>query len=161
MCKFTELIAKGWPGKSPSWPLYTCMNDKQRKNKKLKKILVNYTNHPSAKWSSDQMAAAQEKWSKVIDIPFPQTEPEWGEKEVADCFDAFMSEVDDKLKPAGLNISDTEFLIMGEFRFTFYSVRTLLAMGNKVYAHAGKREVEIVDNKSIYTFRFGRFVEYF
>ena len=34
-------------------------------------------------------------------------------------------------------------------------------MGHKVYAHAGKREVEIVDNKSIYTFRFGRFVEYF
>ncbi len=128
---------------------------------KLKKILINYTNHPSAKWSQDQMAAALEKWGRIIDIPFPQVEPEWDEAEVAACFDAFMTEVTEKLASPGLNVSAAEYLIMGEFRYTYYSVRSLLAMGHKVYAHAGKREVEVVDNKSIYTFRFGRFVEYF
>lgn len=152
---------KGEVRKNPLRLTLYLYEQQTKENNQLKKILINYTNHPSEKWSSDQMAAAQEKWSGIIDISFSQTEPEWGEEEVAACFDAFVAEVQEKLTPLGLNVSDAEFLIMGEFRYTYYCVRTLLAKGLKVYAHAGKREVEIVDNKSIYTFRFGRFVEYF
>ncbi|KAA0259936.1 MAG: hypothetical protein EDM75_07390 [Chlorobiota bacterium] len=137
------------------------MTNKHQENLKLKKILINYTNHPSAKWTGDQAAAAFEKWSSVIDIPFPQVEPEWNEADVTACFDLFLSEVQGRLTSLGVAESDAEFLIMGEFRYTFYAVRTLKERGHRVYAHAGKREVEVVDNKSIYTFRFGRFVEYF
>lgn len=127
----------------------------------MKNILINYTNHPSANWSGEQKDAALDKWSGIVDIPFPQTEPEWDEEEVAACFNAFMKEVEEKLLPLGKKMQDAEFLIMGEFRYTYFAVRTLKERGHRVYAHAGKREVEVVDNKSIYTFRFGRFVEYF
>lgn len=127
----------------------------------MKKILINYTNHPSAKWSDDQKNAALTEWSEIIDVPFPQTEPEWNEAEVAACFDAFLADVEGKLLPLGKTMADAEFLIMGEFRYTYYAVRKLKETGHRVFAHAGKREVEVVDNKSIYTFRFGRFVEYF
>lgn len=38
-----------------------------------KRILVNCSNHPSSTWSSGQ----KEGWDEIIDVPFPNVEPEW------------------------------------------------------------------------------------
>jgi len=39
----------------------------------MKKILMNISNHPSSKWSTEQ----KEGWNEIIDIPFPEVAPEW------------------------------------------------------------------------------------
>ena len=126
-----------------------------------KKVLINYTNHPSHLWSEDQKTAALQQWSNIIDIQFPQTSPEWENEDVRNCFNQFYEEAKEKCGSADRDIMEADFLVMGEFRFTYYTVSRLISLGHKVYSHAGKRDVEIKDNKSIYTFRFGRFVEYF
>ena len=38
-----------------------------------KKILINCSNHPSSKWSSEQ----RQGWDEIIDVPFPNVEPDW------------------------------------------------------------------------------------
>lgn len=126
-----------------------------------KKLLINYTNHPSHLWSEEQTAAALLQWSSIIDIPFPLISPDWENAEVRECFNQFYDLAKEKCGSAGRDILDADFLIMGEFRFTYYTVSKLISLGHRVYSHAGKRDVEVKDNKSIYTFRFGRFVEYF
>ena len=42
---------------------------------------VNYSNHPSSAWSSDQIAAAH-KYGDIIDIPFPNVSASSGEEEI-------------------------------------------------------------------------------
>jgi hypothetical protein len=36
-------------------------------------MLINLTNHPSARWSEKQKAAADE-FGEIVDVPFPQVE---------------------------------------------------------------------------------------
>lgn len=126
-----------------------------------KNLLINFTNHPSNLWSEEQKTAALQKWSEIIDIPFPMVSPDWGEVEVRETFEKFYSEVKEKCTLEDRDLKNADFLVMGEFRLTFYTVTTLIKLGHKVFSHSGRRDVEIKENKSIYTFRFGRFVEYF
>ena len=36
----------------------------------MRKIFVNHTNHPSARWSAEQISAAQ-VYGEILDMPFP------------------------------------------------------------------------------------------
>lgn len=39
-------------------------------------MLVNFSNHPSGKWSDEQKNAALNQFGNVIDYPFPEIDPE-------------------------------------------------------------------------------------
>ena len=45
-------------------------------------IFINHTNHPSARWSAAQRAAA-EGYGEIVDLPFPDIAPDWDEAAVA------------------------------------------------------------------------------
>ncbi len=45
-------------------------------------VFVNFSNHPSSRWSKEQMAAA-EKYGRVIDEPFPAVPADMDEAGVA------------------------------------------------------------------------------
>ena len=51
------------------------------KGDQLMSYFVNYSNHPSSAWSSDQIAAAH-KYGDIIDIPFPNVSASSGEEEI-------------------------------------------------------------------------------
>jgi hypothetical protein len=46
-------------------------------------MLINFTNHPSAQWSREQLAAA-EVYGEIRDFPFPEVPAEWDEVQLAD-----------------------------------------------------------------------------
>ncbi len=55
----------------------------------------NITNHPSAKWSADQLAAASELGGEVIDLPFPNVPPLATSQDVSATADVLAAQVPD------------------------------------------------------------------
>lgn len=39
-------------------------------------MLINLSNHPSTKWGKKQKQAAIAQYNEILDLPFPQIEPE-------------------------------------------------------------------------------------
>ncbi len=58
----------------------------------MKKIFLNHTNHPSDKWSKEQIAAA-EKFGEITDLPFPSIPPEFDKDEVDEKVDENLKKI--------------------------------------------------------------------
>lgn len=120
------------------------------------KYFINHTNHPSGRWSAEQIAAA-EVFGEILDLPFPAVNPHATSEEVrllvADNLQKIL-----ELKPAAV-------LCQGEFNYTFEMTARLKSLGIKVVAATTERVSveEIQDDGSTRqtsTFRFVRFREY-
>ena len=127
----------------------------------MQKFLINYTNHPSNKWSVEQTEDALQQWTGIIDFAFPVIEPEWNREELETTFNNFLEEVKEMMACEGRELESADFLVMGDFRYTYDTVNRLKEMGLLVFSHAGRRNVVETDNKTISQFKFIRFVEYF
>jgi len=122
----------------------------------LRKIFVNHTNHPSSKWSNEQLEAAQ-IFGEVKDIPFPNINPRATIAEVK-------SLVAENLELI-LAAEPVAVLCQGEFNYTFALVECLKNLGVTVLAATSERVVssEILpdgSSRQISTFRFVQFREY-
>ena len=122
----------------------------------MKKIFLNHTNHPSDKWSSEQIAAA-EIFGEIIDLPFPAIPPEFEKEEVA-------KKVAENLKKI-LSLEPVAVLCQGEFNYTFAMVSELKKNKIPVFAATSERIVSTViqddgSSKSVSTFRFVKFRNY-
>lgn len=113
-------------------------------------MLLNLSNHPSTSWSSEQIAAAGDK---VIDMPFPQVDPEGDEAYIAQLSTEYYNKI--------LDINGvTTVHLMGEMNFTFALVSKLKAKGIKCVASTTKRETVEENGVKISKFQFVRFREY-
>ena len=122
----------------------------------MKKIFVNHTNHPSERWSAEQISAAQ-VYGEILDIPFPAVDAEATPAQVAALVEENLEKIL-ALKPAAV-------LCQGEFNYTFVLVERLKSFGVKVVAATSERATvdEILPDGStrqVSTFRFGQFREY-
>lgn len=122
----------------------------------MKKIFVNHTNHPSARWSAEQMTAAQ-AYGELVDVPFPNVDAEGTPAEVAALVEENLAKILAH-KPAAV-------LCQGEFNYTFAMVERLKNFGVTTVAATSERVVaeEILPDGSarqISTFRFVQFREY-
>lgn len=122
----------------------------------MKKIFLNHTNHPSDKWSKEQINAA-EKFGEITDLPFPAIPPEFGKEEVAE-------KVDENLKKI-LELEPAAVLCQGEFNYTFAMVSRLKKNKIPVFAATSERMVSSViqedgSSRTVSTFRFVRFRDY-
>lgn len=122
----------------------------------MKKIFLNHTNHPSDKWSSEQIAAA-EIFGEIIDLPFPAIPPEFGKEEVVE-------KVAENLKKI-LSLEPAAVLCQGEFNYTFAMVNELKKNKIPVFAATSERMVSSVvqedgSSRSVSTFRFVKFRDY-
>ena len=122
----------------------------------MKKIFLNHTNHPSDKWSSEQIAAA-EIFGEIIDLPFPAIPPEFDKEEVA-------KKVAENLKKI-LSFEPAAVLCQGEFNYTFAMVSELKKNKIPVFAATSERMVSSVvqedgSSRSVSTFRFVKFRDY-
>ncbi|SHF15059.1 TM1812 family CRISPR-associated protein [Schwartzia succinivorans] len=106
-----------------------------------KKVFVNYTNHPSEKWSREQITAARE-YGEIIDEAFPDISPEASEKDIA----AMAEKACKKL----LKLSPSAVLCQGEFSYVYQIVKRLTRKGIPVLAACSERVVaETTDEKGV------------
>ena len=122
----------------------------------MKKIFVNHTNHPSERWSAEQISAAQ-VYGEILDIGFPTVRAEATPKEI----DALVQENLEKI----LMLKPVAVLCQGEFNYTFAMVERLKKIGMTALAATSERVAveEILSDGStrqISTFRFVQFRKY-
>lgn len=120
------------------------------------KNFINHTNHPSNRWSAEQIEAA-ERFGEILDLPFPAINPHASTEEVRRL-------VADNLQKI-LELAPAAVLCQGEFNYTFEMTARLKSFGVKVLAATSERVFteEIQPDGStrqISTFRFVRFREY-
>lgn len=117
---------------------------------------INYTNHPSVNWSEAQRQAAQ-LYGEIMDMDFPEIEPQWDEEQVASLACQQAEEIIAQ-KPVAV-------LVQGEFTFSYALISLLLQAGIRVLAACSQRCTESVINEKQETirrsvFKFVRFRQY-
>lgn len=120
------------------------------------KIFINFSNHPSANWSKEQVTEAL-KYGEIIDIPFPEVDPGLD----PDGISRLACEYTEKIleyKPAAV-------MCQGEMTLCFKVVEMLKSKGILVLAACSAREAsyETLEDGSVvktHKFRFVRFRSY-
>ena len=120
------------------------------------KNFINHTNHPSNRWSAEQIAAA-EVFGEILDLPFPAVNPHATSEEVRELVALNLQKI--------LELEPAAVLCQGEFNYTFEMTARLKSFGIKVLAATTERvsTEEIQPDGSTRltsTFRFVRFREY-
>jgi len=128
-------------------------------------MIINVSNHPSAKWAPEQLEAARRLsgCGAVIDIPHPSVPPEGDEQAVArlasEALFAILSARDRHRAETGCTACSVH--LMGEAGFTDYLNKLLrLRDIRTVYSTTGREVVEQPDGTKLSRFRFVRFREY-
>lgn len=118
-------------------------------------MFINYTNHPSEKWSFKQLEAAQ-RYGEINDIPFPVVNTEMSKEELIKIAGNELIKIIIK-KPDCV-------LCQGEAVLSYYLVSMLKENGMKVVAACSRRNVnERNENGKIIKnieFEFIQFREY-
>jgi hypothetical protein len=96
------------------------------------RIFVNCTNHPSSRWSKEQLEEA-EKMGRVVDIAFPNVDPHSTEEEIRRLAEETVQSILHE-KPAAV-------LCQGEFTLTHALTAKLQEFGIPVYAACSDRNV--------------------
>jgi ATP-dependent exoDNAse (exonuclease V) alpha subunit len=116
-------------------------------------MLLNFTNHPFSSWAENQKNTALEKYSEVLDIPFPHINPGADELDIKAEAVKYLDEII-KLKPDAVHI-------MGEMNFTFQMVNFLMKEGIECIASTTTRMVEDFDDGTQKSqFKFVKFRSY-
>ena len=113
-------------------------------------MLLNLSNHPSANWAEEQLAAAG---GRVIDMPFPQVAPDGDEAYIESLANEYLDEI--------LKMDNVEAVhIMGEMNFTYSLVNKLKAHNIKCVASTTKRETVEENGVKVSKFKFVKFRNY-
>ena len=139
------------------------------KNLKMKYFL-NISNHPSDKWGDKQRNSALEMAEEIIDLPFPNINPEWDTVKYS-----HISSLDDLIKPFKKrdsekslkdfplyhNNQNTVVMVMGEMCYTHYLVNLLQKEGYTVIGSTTERNtVQNADGTKTVKFEFCKFRNY-
>ena len=126
-------------------------------------MLVNFTNHPSDKWTDDQKNSAIELYGDVRDLPFPVVPTNAGAAEVIAMADGIIDKVLE-LKEENPTSEDFAVMAQGEFTLTYAVVSRLRNLGITVLSAVTERisTEEVVNGEVRKTaiFRFAGFREY-
>ena len=113
-------------------------------------MFINLSNHPSASWSSAQLAAAG---GKVIDLDFPAVDPYGDEDYIEQLVNDYYNKI---ITFQGI----TAVHIMGEMTFCYKLITKLKAHNIRCLASTTKRETVEENGVKISKFNFIRFREY-
>ena len=118
-------------------------------------MFINLSNHPSSKWSEEQTEAALQ-FGDIVDLPFPQVDPNGDETYIARLANEYCQKVTNlaACKPVAVHL-------MGEMTLTFALAKLLKAIG--VPCMAATTERVVVENEpgvKTAIFRFVRFRKY-
>ena len=96
------------------------------------RVFVNCTNHPSSRWSKEQLEEA-EKMGRVVDIAFPNVDPHATEEEIRRLAEETTQSI--------LHENPAAVLCQGEFTLTHALTAKLQEFGIPVYAACSERNV--------------------
>ncbi len=119
-------------------------------------MLINLSNHPSGRWQTEQIQAANTHYGGVVDIPFPEVPPMATKEEVLRMADSCVEHIEKMVTPAEAVVH-----IMGEMTLTYAIVALLKSKGYRCVASTTVREVfEEEPGKKTVLFKFTQFREY-
>lgn len=120
-------------------------------------MLINFSNHPSDRWSAEQSNAALSKYGEIVDISFPNVDAYASGEEIFFLAKCFADEIEAR--------SPDAVLCQGEFSLAFATAWLLMKKGIPVICACSERDAEEVVNadgnmmrKTV--FKFVRFREY-
>jgi len=122
-------------------------------------MLINLSNHPAAKWSSQQLTAAL-IYGKIIELPFPDVDPSGDEEYIRTLCEEYLQKIDDISRDLACHVSEIVVHIMGEMTFTFTMVNSLQKQGIMCIASATERVSSEENGVKISEFRFVQFRKY-
>ena len=115
-------------------------------------IFVNFSNHPSSRWSEEQLKVARQQYGEIVDVPFPSLDPCMDERAIAEIGEDCIEKI--------LKLSPCAVMCQGEFTLTFYVVNRLINKGiSCVSACSERSSVEVmqedgsVRKESLFLFR--------
>ncbi|MCM1523543.1 MAG: hypothetical protein NC120_03700 [Ruminococcus sp.] len=119
-------------------------------------MLINFTNHPSSSWCSEQISVA-ERWGNIVDMPFPSVPALADESEISALADACCAKL--------ISLAPDAVLVQGEMTLAFAVAERLRRNGITALCAASERVCETSaaeDGSTIRksVFRFVRFREY-
>ena len=119
-------------------------------------MIINFSNHPSERWSVEQREAA-EAYGRIVDLPFPIVPPEATEEGISRMAD----ECVEQMTEAAAGDERPVVHIMGEMTLTFAIVARLMARGITCLASATERIVRTdPEGNKVATFKFVQFRRY-
>lgn len=120
-------------------------------------MIVNLSNHPKSNWSHDQIEAAL-PYGTIIDLPFPEIDPDASEETVTEIACKFLEEIMKMLKDSREPLNAVH--LMGEMTFCFTLGTLLLEKGIPCIASTTRREVFQNGASKTSVFTFCRFRKY-
>ena len=133
-----------------------------KEKKATKTGFINYSNHPWASWSAEQKAAAEAKYTKVIDRAFPAVPPAATVVELEQLLAAELADIFALIEentPAGAAYCDVH--VMGEQSFCFNIIEALHEEGIRCYVSTSARmSQELPNGEKLVKFNFVQFRPY-
>jgi len=128
-------------------------------------MLINLSNHPSNKWSAEQLSAARAIYYQIKDIPFPNIDPGATIDEIIKLAKEYALMCDCNLilykMPDGKVPPPDAVHIMGEMTFTYNVVKQLEKLGITAVASTTERiAVEDENGQKTSVFKFIQFRPY-
>lgn len=126
-------------------------------SRKLKRMLINISNHPTSTWSKRQMETAIAQFDEVVDFPFPQIDPESSTEQIKILAQQLFDELIDSYDKENITIH-----LMGELSIVYQLVNLFKKADIPCVVSTTKREVEELPDGSINSlFRFVKFRAYY
>jgi hypothetical protein len=128
-------------------------------------MFVNYSNHPSSKWSVEQKEAAS-VYGEIVDIPFPAVSSIASSEAITDMATAEVTKIITALTSNPLcEGEENAVMCQGEFTLSFLVTCMLINCGKKVVSACSERvtEEKILPSgevEKIINFKFVQFREY-
>ena len=123
-------------------------------NKIHNNIFINLSNHPSSTWKGKQLLEATKNNAKLIDIKFPNIDPEASTTVIDILVNKYINEILSYINN-DTRLEDVIVHIMGEMTFTYRMVEKLQNYyGIKCVASTTKRIVEENEENDKKTSRF-------
>ena len=117
----------------------------------MNQIFINFTNHPSATWSPEQLNTAKQ-YGDVIDIPFPNVSPSLTAQEITELGNEQCNLI--------LKHAPAAVLCQGEFSLAYDIIKRLKELNITVLAACSERNTVTIGNERRSIFCFVQFREY-
>jgi hypothetical protein len=123
-------------------------------------MLINLTNHPSKKWTTQQITVAKQLFGTIADIDFPAINPNATSSEIDEIAHEYFTKTVAYFDQCANTTHTNAVHIQGEFTFVFRLVTMLKTSGISCVASTSNRKVELVEGKKVVEFNFIQFREY-
>lgn len=103
-------------------------------------MLINLTNHRIEGWPESQVNEAKNRFSNIIDFPFPTIDPTWSKEDIEQLAKRMFEECI-TLLPEN---EENGIHVMGEFNFTFAFVTYAKTKGIRCLSSTKNKDYKII-----------------